>query len=246
MLFRSAGIVPPTLSKVFVPALRGATQTSTLIITLGNGNNSAATVTRTFVDTLPTGLTISSPVTIGGSCPPGGAANIGRTTLTYAIGSTIPVGGCTLSVVVTAANVTGTYTNTLPIGALQFSIGGVTATTSVISTAILVVTPGTVLSVTKSNPSTSVTAGTNTTYTIVVNNAGPADASGAVIRDVASAGLSCLGGPLTCGTTPGGTCPSTIGLAVQNFLGTGLIIPAFPSGTTMTFTLSCAVTATGL
>ena len=236
------GVASPTLSKVFIPSLRGVGQTSTLIISLGNSNSLPATLSKRLTDTLPSGLTISAPVTIGGSCPAGGAANAGGTTLTYAIGSTVPVGGCTLSVVVTAANTTGAYTNTLPVGALEISIGGVTASTSDIATAVLVVTPGTVLSISKSNPVSTLVAGSNTTYTIVVNNAGPADASGAVVRDVPSDGLSCLAGPLTCATTPGGTCP---GLNIANFLGAGLTIPVLPSATTMTFTLTCGVTATG-
>ena len=240
-------IAAPTLSKAFSPTSMLAGKTATVIVALGNSNTLAATLSKTLTDTLPSGLTIATPVVVGGSCTSASvSASPGGSTFTYASGASVPAGGCTISVSVTA-NATGTYTNTLPIGALEATVGGVTTATSVIATASLAVTPAALLTITKSNASTSLTAGVTTTYTIVVNNAGPSDASLSVIKDTPSAGLNCAGGTLTCGSAPGGTCPTMTPnpSVIANLLAGGLTIPSLPSGTTMTFTLSCGVTAAG-
>ena len=49
-------------------------------------------------------------------------ANAGGSSSTYASGSTIPAGGCTISVNITAAN-SGTYINSILAGALQTNLG---------------------------------------------------------------------------------------------------------------------------
>ena len=56
---------------------------------------------------------------------PGGSIVVaaGGSTITYSSGATIPPGGCTIKVPVTSA-APATYMNTIPIGAIQTSIGG--------------------------------------------------------------------------------------------------------------------------
>ena len=107
------------------------------------------------------------------------------------------------------------------------------------------------LSITKTNtpglgpndpPGDTVTSGGATTYTIVVRNNGPAAADGAVVRDPVATGLACTTNP-TCSAV-GATCPTA--LAIATLQGTGLVIPSLPNGGVVTFTLTCAVTATGL
>ena len=109
------------------------------------------------------------------------------------------------------------------------------------------------LSITKTNTpgvngdidqaSDTVTAGTTTTYTLVVRNNGPAAANGAVVRDTPAAGLSC--GTATCAAAGASQCPAATGAALASALqsGAGVAIPLLPAGAadTVTFTLACQV-----
>jgi len=117
---------PPSVSKSFAPTTIVAGQQSTLTISLGNGNSSAATLTVALVDTLPAQLTVASPAAVTGTCPDL-ATNVvaapGAGTVTYAAGAQIPAGGCSFQVRVTSATAGGPYTNTIPVGALQTNLG---------------------------------------------------------------------------------------------------------------------------
>ena len=98
------------------------------------------------------------------------------------------------------------------------------------------------LSITKSNATANSTSGSITNYTIVVSNAGPAPANGAVLRDPPVAGLTCTA--VTCGSpTNGATCPAETGAALLAALQSdaGIAIPELPSASSVTFTLTCTV-----
>ena len=97
------------------------------------------------------------------------------------------------------------------------------------------------LSITKTNGTTTLVAGSTTTYTITATNGGPSAANGTTVRDPAVAGLNCT--TLTCSTTGGATCPAPLDIATWQ--GSGLAIPVFPANSTATFLLTCGVTATG-
>lgn len=114
---------PPSVSKSFSPASIVAGQQSTLTISLGNGNAGVATLSAPLVDNLPAGLVVATPSTVGGTCTTASVtAAAGGTTVTYGSGATIPAGGCSIQVRVTASN-PGTFTNTIPAGALQTDVG---------------------------------------------------------------------------------------------------------------------------
>jgi uncharacterized repeat protein (TIGR01451 family) len=103
------------------------------------------------------------------------------------------------------------------------------------------------LSITKSNSSNSVVAGSTVNYTIVLSNGGPAAANGAAVRDPVTPGLSCT--TATCGSAVNGaTCPAATGAALASALqsGSGAVVGALPANSALTFTLTCTVTATGL
>ena len=112
----------PSISKVFSPASIVADFSSQLVITLGNNNLTPQVLETDFTDTLPSGVNVSNPALVGGNCPGAVAALPGSSTVTYANGSSIPVGGCTITANVTAST-TGQYTNTIPAGALH-TVGG--------------------------------------------------------------------------------------------------------------------------
>lgn len=102
------------------------------------------------------------------------------------------------------------------------------------------ISPTANLSVAKINSTTVVIAGSTSLYTVTFANAGPSDASGALIKDIPSAGLACL--VQSCTVTGGALC----GPVTSSALLTGYAIPTFPSGSTLQLIVACGVTATGL
>ena len=115
---------PPTLTKSFSPASVTAGSDSTLTITLGNVNGTAATLTAPLVDTFPSGIMVAGmgTNTCGGTL----TANTGFTSLTLT-GGAIPANGtCRLTVPVTGTTV-GSFINSLPSGALETTVGSNTA-----------------------------------------------------------------------------------------------------------------------
>jgi uncharacterized repeat protein (TIGR01451 family) len=116
---------PPTVSKQFAPTVIPPNGSSTLTIVLGNDNSSAATLSSTFTDTLPSApgaMTIQSPNGLSTTCPGVVTATAGSSSISYASGAVIPAGGCTISVNVTAVTA-GNYTNNIPAGALATTLG---------------------------------------------------------------------------------------------------------------------------
>ena len=94
------------------------------------------------------------------------------------------------------------------------------------------------LSITKSNAQSAVIRGTTTTYSLVVRNDGPAPASGAVVRDPPTAGLTCTA--VQCGNAVGGAvCPAVTVPALQS--AAGVTIETLPANASLTFTLDCTV-----
>ena len=97
------------------------------------------------------------------------------------------------------------------------------------------------ISVTKTNGTNSLVAGGTTAYTITVANAGPSNASGAVISDPAATGLSYVTAA-TCTASGGARCAASIPIAT---LQAGYTIPALPSGGQINIVMTCGVSATG-
>ena len=163
-------MTPPTLSKSFSPATILAGGISTLTITLNNPNNMIANLTKTLTDTLPSGVLVAGSISSTCIAPPPAAntqqlsrqprietvafrmparvrawLTAGDSTVSMAGGSIPAASSCTVTVPVTAP-VAGSYTNTLPIGALQTNLGSNATTgaaTLVVGTITANVTPGT-------------------------------------------------------------------------------------------------------
>jgi uncharacterized protein YhjY with autotransporter beta-barrel domain len=136
--------VPPTVSGItFSPAAIASGGTSLLRITFGNANAAPAALTQTLTDTLPAGMTVANGGA-GGSCTTSsvGAAT-GSGTITYAADATIPSGGCSITVNVTARSTAPKtdYTNTIAAGALQTTLGnnpGTASATLTVQAAVVV------------------------------------------------------------------------------------------------------------
>ena len=107
-----------------IPAEIAAGSRSTLTITLGNANATPAILAADLVDALPSPLVVANPPNAATTCPGGtvGAAT-GATRVSLDAGTRIGgMSACTVVVAVTTGNA-GSYTNTIPAGALQTNFG---------------------------------------------------------------------------------------------------------------------------
>ena len=226
-------LLPPTLIKAFTPSVIDPGQASTLSITLGNANSSALLLSAALEDTLPTGVTVISPVVLTGTtCTIAGVSTTSGS-VRYANGASIPPGGCDIKVQVTAT-VGGKYVNLLAVGDLQTNGGG----NEEPAEAVLYVDPAD-LAITKTLTTAGpYAAGQVISFTIVGTNNGPDAATGVVITDVPSnltiqsvsgacTALPCTLGNLAVGSTVSITVVARIN-AVGNFTNTATITGAQP------------------
>jgi uncharacterized repeat protein (TIGR01451 family) len=107
------------------------------------------------------------------------------------------------------------------------------------------------LQITKNNNTSTLIAGSTTSYTLTVSNFGPSAADNALLRDTPSAGLSCTGS-ITCTSNngnlaicPGGTVGAPNTSISSAALISGVTLPRFRQGGVLTLSLVCGVTATG-
>ncbi len=114
----------PTLTKSFSPDQITAGTTTQLTLTLGNANPVAGTLTADLSDVLPPSLSVADLSGATTTCPGGTVdAEAGATTVTLAAGAEIPAeASCTVTVSVNAI-LPGVFTNTIPAGALQTTLG---------------------------------------------------------------------------------------------------------------------------
>jgi len=139
-----AAPTPPTISGItFSPTAFASGGTSQMTITFGNANAVAATLVQTLTDSFPAGMTVATAGATG-TCTTGAVgAAAGSGALTYAAGASIPAGGCSITVSVTARSGAAKtdYTNTIPAGALQTTLGanatGASGTVSVQQTVVV-------------------------------------------------------------------------------------------------------------
>jgi uncharacterized repeat protein (TIGR01451 family) len=243
-----------SVSKVVapIPYVPGGLITYTIKVwNQGPNPISAATVADTF-PVLAAGGTnwtyscVASGTATCGAIPTAAttAASINATTglLPMNASATAPTTGSFLTISATATTGVGqtgalsnTATVTAPTGATDPTPGNNSAT--------VVDAPSLAnLTITKTDSKTTTISGATNTYTIVVNNAGPSAANGAVVTDPSIAGLSCA--TLTCAVTTGAAvCPAAPTVAALQ--GAGVTIPTLPATSSVTLTLTCGATATG-
>ena len=239
------------ISGTFGSAIVGVPLGTTVQYQISVSNSGPSNVTALqVIDTVPTNFS-----TVSWICTPSGVATCSPTSGTgnaIALGGNINSGaGNSLTIVVTAVannatqigGVTNTASITLPAGVVDTNL---TNNTSSVPTAVGV----TNLSITKTNGVNSLTAGQQTTYTIVVTNNGPTAADGARLYDPVTAGLSCGApnpAPVCIASGTNTTCPSGLTIAqLQNSVApTGVAIPTLGAGGVVTVTVVCGVTATG-
>ena len=130
-----------------------------------------------------------------------------------------------------------------PVSPWFATTGTVSALTA--STTSFTTSCSTVLDVTKTNAVSSVQAGGTTSYTVTFSNSGATAADGAIAKDLPSQGLSCTVSSCTAGLLPiPATCP--VAATWPNLITPGgLPIPGLPAKSSVTFVVTCNVTATG-
>lgn len=202
------------LSKAFSPTTIAVGETSQLTITIQNPANFSYTG-ASITDNFPTGFVVASPLNASlngcgsGTLTDGGGAplNVGDTSVRLTGGDIAPLTTCTITINVTAnMDVTaGTYTNTIPAGALTTDQGNsnhIPATDDIDVVG---------LTVAKAFSPTTFAAGSTSTLTITVSNPSPNPFTGASLSDTLptspNSNLRFTGTPTT-------TCaPGTVGLS---------------------------------
>ncbi len=214
-------LLPPTVSKSFAAAGIGPNGTTTLTITLDNPNPATAgalVLSAAFTDNFPTTpapMVVASGASLSTSC--GGAVsssavNVSPGFVTLASGSTIPAGGCTISVDVKVTGGTGTDVNTIPAGALQTNGGNNAAPAT--ANLIIAAPPG----ISKSFSPSLIAAGGTSTLTINLTSPSGASISGVSVIDSLPTGVDIAGTPAitnSCGgavTAYAGTTPRRLEL----------------------------------
>jgi len=211
MLLATPTRAQPSVALGFAPATIQSGGTSRLTVTLGNTNaaGAAAALTANLIDTLPPGLTVANPAGVGGTCTTGavGAAPGGKS-VTYPSDATIPAGGCTIQVSVTATS-TGKntyFTDSIAAGALQTNLGSNAAAASASLTVRAAATVPKVVGLTQSAAAAALQAAGYSLGT-VSHAKGPAGIPyNAVLSQIPTAGTAAAPGTpvsITLSTGPG-------------------------------------------
>ncbi|MGH9126076.1 MAG: beta strand repeat-containing protein, partial [Acidimicrobiales bacterium] len=194
-------VAPPTLSKSFLPTTIALNGTSTLSFTVTNPNTGTALSGIGFTDPLSTGLVVSTPNALTGSCGGGTiTATAGGSSITLTGASLAAMANCTFSLSVTGT-MAGEYTNTT---SAPTSIEGGSGTAA---TATLNVMSGPPM-IAKSFGAATIPLGGSTTLSFTVTNSmangtstgiGFTDTlpSGLVVSTPNGATGSCGGGTIT-------------------------------------------------
>ena len=241
-----------------------AATNTTFNYTITPSNNGRAIAAQVFATTQATDATAgalgSSPLTITDTLPTGVLATNTFSGTNWSCSGTAPV-VCTLPdtnayPIAAATNfpvVTGTVRITCTGGNVKTNTvvispgAGETLLTNNTGTVTTTVTPACVnatLTVSKINAGTTLFAGQTTSYTITIANLGPGAAGGTTLLDPVAPGLSCTTNP-TCAVTGGlAVCPAP--LTIGTLQSPGFVISTFPAASSLTFVLTCGVTATGL
>ena len=104
-----AGAVQPTLTKSFLPTTINVGETSVLTFTVSSQAGLPALSNIGFVDSLPSGLVVANPPSVGGTCANAAAATTAAagTTMVTVSNLQVPAGPASCTVTVNVTNATG-------------------------------------------------------------------------------------------------------------------------------------------
>ena len=199
----NSGLTGPGVAKSFAPASIGAGGFTHLTVTLSNSNPSAITGVAVS-DNFPAGMTIASPANASNSCGGSLQATPGAATLAISGASIAANASCTFAADVTVAS-TGSFTNTIPAGAVTSANAGVS---SAASQSLTVTQPPTV---SKAFTPATITANTKTTLSITLANPTASAMSAATFIDtLPTTGTGAPGNMTLFDNVVGNTCGGTL------------------------------------
>ncbi|QDV71242.1 Large cysteine-rich periplasmic protein omcB precursor [Rosistilla carotiformis] len=223
------------IAKVDQTAPVSAGGTLEYVITVTNNGPSVAT-NVVVSDTLPTGLTFAS-----GTASQGTVSNVGNA-ITGLLGTLASGASATITLMTdVASSVSGSISNT----ATVTSDGTETNTANNTATEQTPVGRTIDLAVTKQDSVDPVVPGNQMTYTLVVTNNGPSDASGVILTDVLPSGLTLVSNTATQGTvsSSGSTVTANLGNLASGATATITLTVNVASSVTAAFTNTATVTA---
>jgi uncharacterized repeat protein (TIGR01451 family) len=197
-------LIGPGVAKAFTPASIGAGGRTTLTVTLSNPN-AQTILAAAMTDNLPSGMVIANPANAATTCAGAAVAATPSGTTLAVSGATIPANGaCTVTADVTVA-AAGSYTNTVPAGA----VSSANASVSSAGSQSITVTPAP--SVSKSFTPGTVAPGTSSTLTITLSNPTAATLTAVGVTDVfPNAGAGAPGNMVLFDTVVTNTCGGTL------------------------------------
>jgi uncharacterized repeat protein (TIGR01451 family) len=148
--------------------------------------------------------------------------------LSYAVTATLPQTGSSVTNTSTIGVAPGNPSYTEDPGELGDNTASVTTA----------MTRASDISISKTDGVTQVTAGLTTTYTVVVHNAGPSNASGALLKDLPDSGLTLQS--VACSAASNGAACPTGGVSVANLTTAGIAVD-LPANGTLTFMIVALV-----
>jgi uncharacterized repeat protein (TIGR01451 family) len=225
-----------SIKKSAAPTTLNDNQTTIFTLVVSNAGPQTATDATVF-DQLPSGL---NGVTLISSSGAGGGTVTALSTSASQLNATLtlpPASTITITFSALASGV-GSQVNRATVTAPPTIVDPISSNNSSVATVTIPVPAA--LSISKTNNTATVAAGATTSYTIVVGNAGPNAANNAVFKDPVATGLNCTS--VSCAAFSGAICPVSTVSAIQ---GAGIVISTFPSNSSLSFTVTCGVTATG-
>ena len=252
IVVRNLGTGPATGIQMddFLPTMGGTVADATRrfnFVQLNAVTSSGLTTTTALVTGTTTApvTTALIPATLAPYDTEPGAVNRVRVNFNFGSTSSLAAGGIITLTFTASAGINlsvspPSYTN----DAVARSTTNILVRVDTNSTAPVAINRQALLSITKTNSVTTVTAGAATVYTVVASNAGPDAADGAVLKDTSSTGLRCTAVSCPAASLTGGaTCPAAPDDMLQP---NGTSVPSFPANSSVTLLVSCAVTATGV
>jgi uncharacterized repeat protein (TIGR01451 family) len=229
-LLTAAGLASAaSVDKAFAPSTIGTGGVTTLTFTVTNPAGQPARSDVGFTDTLPSGLVVANPASVGGTCANAAAATVataGTGTITV-VGLQVPAGASLCTVTVNVTNAAGKFNASCAGNPVAFTNGPSNlavagADTNAVTASCVVVDGPTVA---KAFSPTTIAAGGTTTLTFTyANPAGAAAASnlgvvdslpgGLVVANPANVGGTCANAAAATAATPGGSTITTTNLQV--------------------------------
>ncbi|MEO8431172.1 MAG: DUF11 domain-containing protein [Acidobacteriota bacterium] len=233
-----SAVAAPTGTKTFAPATIPGGGVSTLTIRLNN-SNAVLLTGASFTDTFPAAITVAATPNASTTCASATMSAVAGGGSFAISGATIPASSfCLVNVNVTATTA-GTFTNSLPIGAVTTNQGVTNA--AAISGNLTVQTGA---SITKAFAPSTIPTGTTSLLTVTITNGSATPLTNTSLTDPLPAGVTVAATPNATTTCAGGTVTAVAG--ASSFSLSGATVPAPGTSTLGSCSFTVRVTSSTL